>query len=139
MGDATDEDDYFDTISVSSTRSKRKLNNNDYIALSRHTLYYSVPDLGGNSMEMEELQGNSHKVSGNKNIRTYSQWRDRVLENSQNYHILHENLILLLRNTILTLFRHCYWVMGIYRLSNYLLFNCGSKGIDLQRHFNNYS
>ncbi|ERL93937.1 hypothetical protein D910_11223 [Dendroctonus ponderosae] len=77
MGDATDEDDYFDTVSVNSTRSKRKLNNNDYIALSRNTLYYSVPDLGGNNMEMTELQDSGHKVSGNKNIRTYTQWRDR--------------------------------------------------------------
>ncbi|XP_019757132.2 anoctamin-1 isoform X2 [Dendroctonus ponderosae] len=61
MGDATDEDDYFDTVSVNSTRSKRKLNNNDYIALSRNTLYYSVPDLGGNNMEMTELQDSGHK------------------------------------------------------------------------------
>lgn len=86
MGDATDEDDYFDTISVNSSRagSKRRLNNNDYLALSRNTLYHSLIDLEGNSMEMSELQqGGDRKVSDqtqsdNKNVRTYTQWRDRV-------------------------------------------------------------
>lgn len=79
MDDATDEEDFFDTISVNSSHSKRRLNNNDYLALSRNTLYHSAIDLDGD-MEMTELGDGGHKVSGNKNIRTYTQWRDRVLE-----------------------------------------------------------
>ncbi|XP_066154106.1 anoctamin-1-like isoform X1 [Euwallacea fornicatus] len=78
MGEASDEDDYFDTVSINSPSSKRKLNNNDYIALSRNTLYHSIADFERGSMEMTELtRDDDHKVSGNKNIRTYTQWRDR--------------------------------------------------------------
>lgn len=80
MGDVTDEDDYFDTISVNSPRSKRRLNNNHYITLSRNTLYHSVPDLDAENMEMTDLHSeNHHKVTNNKHIRTYTQWRNRVL------------------------------------------------------------
>ncbi|KAL1509670.1 hypothetical protein ABEB36_004376 [Hypothenemus hampei] len=78
MGDATDEDDFFDIESINTPRLKRKLNNNDYLALSRNTLYHSLVDLDDSIMEMREFPGNSnHQVSDNPHIRTYTQWRDR--------------------------------------------------------------
>ncbi|XP_050308203.1 anoctamin-1-like isoform X2 [Anthonomus grandis grandis] len=64
MGDETDEDDFYDTLSLASSHSKRKLNNNDYLALSRNTLYHSIVDLEGskeNMMEMSELQNHNDK------------------------------------------------------------------------------
>ncbi|XP_076257406.1 anoctamin-1-like isoform X2 [Rhynchophorus ferrugineus] len=61
MGDFTDEDDFFDTISVNSAHNKRLLNNNHYVGLSRNTLYHSAVDLDGESMEMSDIRGGAHK------------------------------------------------------------------------------
>ncbi|XP_030747192.1 anoctamin-1-like isoform X2 [Sitophilus oryzae] len=66
MGDLTDEDDFFDTISVNSAPGKRLLNNNRYVGLSRNTLYHSAIDLdngdgGAAAMEMTELNDAHHK------------------------------------------------------------------------------
>ncbi|XP_044253910.1 anoctamin-1-like isoform X1 [Tribolium madens] len=75
-----DDDDFFDTISVGSGVSKRRFDNKDYLSLSRNTVYQSAVDL--ENMELTRLDhpedGNSqNKVSRNRDVKTYKQWRDR--------------------------------------------------------------
>jgi hypothetical protein len=77
-----DDDEFFDTVSVSSGVSRRRFDNRDYLSLSRNTVYHSAIDL--ENMELTRLdsaeEGNSHiKVSRNRDVKTYKQWRDRVL------------------------------------------------------------
>ncbi|KAJ8922611.1 hypothetical protein NQ315_007643 [Exocentrus adspersus] len=87
-----DDDDFFDTISVTSVPAKKKFNNKDYLSLSRNTIYHSFVDLDhNNGMELTALdrnanngEGNTHnKVSRNINrdVKTYVQWRNRRWRN----------------------------------------------------------
>lgn len=74
-----EDDDFFDTISVNSSVSRKKsYNGNDYIHLSRNTVYHSLVDF--DSMELTPLDDKSQhdKVSRNRDVKTYKQWRDRV-------------------------------------------------------------
>lgn len=77
-----DDDDFFDTISFASNR-KRFSNNKDYISLSRNTIYHSAYDIDG--MELMPVENNSggggdqqNKVARNRQILTYTEWRNRV-------------------------------------------------------------
>ncbi|RZC37101.1 anoctamin-1-like [Asbolus verrucosus] len=75
-----DDDEFFDTISVNSSVSRRRFDNRDYLSLSRNTVYHSVVDL--ETMELTPLdqseEGHSqNKVSRNRDVKTYKQWRDR--------------------------------------------------------------
>lgn len=78
-----DDDEFFDTLSINSSASRRRFDNKDYLSLSRNTVYHSAIDL--ENMELTEIESdeghsNTHnKVSRNRNVKTYKQWRDRVL------------------------------------------------------------
>ncbi|XP_060532347.1 anoctamin-1-like isoform X2 [Cylas formicarius] len=62
MDNLSEDDDYFDTISVTSGSSRKRLsNNNQYIALSRNTVYHSAFDLGDGTMEMTEFSDGVNK------------------------------------------------------------------------------
>lgn len=76
-----DEDEFFDTASLTSYASvgRKKINNKNYLSLSRNTIYHSAVDL---DMEMEELSAlpkkEQIKVSKNNMTVTYTQWKYRV-------------------------------------------------------------
>lgn len=82
-----DEDDYFDTISITSNQtnySTKKPTNKRNLTLSRHTVYHSIPNLE-EGMEMTLLDGGDANHSPKKvasckirEVKTYEQWRNRV-------------------------------------------------------------
>lgn len=59
-----DDDEFYDTCSLNSQysfESKRRLNNRDYISLSRDTIYYSAWDL--DHIEATNLESTSKRNS----------------------------------------------------------------------------
>lgn len=97
-----DDDEFFDTISVSSGVSRKRFDNKDYLSLSRNTVYHSTIEL--ENMELTALsdseEANSqNKVSRNRDVKTYKQWRDRVLWFISQI-LMHSSLIWCMNNTI---------------------------------------
>lgn len=80
-----EDDDFFDTLSLTSAASlnRKRFGNRGDFSVSSNTLYHSVADF---DMEMDQLDSatataanhvNQVSATNPKTI-TYSQWRDRV-------------------------------------------------------------
>ncbi|XP_063915509.1 anoctamin-1-like isoform X2 [Zophobas morio] len=65
-----DDDEFFDTISVSSGVSRRRFDNRDYLSLSRNTVYHSAIDL--DNMELTRLDCPEEGNSQNKQWRNFT-------------------------------------------------------------------
>lgn len=118
-----EDDDFFDTRSLTSAASvnRKKSNNHNYFSVSSNTLYHSVADF---DMEMDNLDSSTvgeanhvNQVSANPMTITYSQWRDRVYQSDHFFQLAHslefsksETLCMVLS---FTLCQHCFVGEGI--------------------------
>lgn len=81
-----EDEDFFDTVSFASLSSRKRFSNNkDYISLSRNTIYHSAFDI--DAMELMPVENSvggggggdaQNKVARNREILTYTEWRNRV-------------------------------------------------------------
>lgn len=79
-----EDDEFFDTLSLTSAASLNRKKFNNPFSVSSNTLYHSIVDFDMEMDNLDSTEGTSNhvnQVSANANPKTitYSQWRDRVL------------------------------------------------------------